>query len=417
MLFSKGIASSISAKCRLLSLLIIPLIYLHITSLTCPATEAGDLNNDGNIDLSDAILALQISSGLHPDGVNIGGDVNSDNHISIVEAIYDLQEVSKNKGWLHTRNNHIYKADATIWAGRGVNIHDTRSCNACTASAPNVAEVKRRIDQAVDVWHADFLRLTLESYDTAAGYRVHWQDLLHDPEYLADVVEIVDYIGEKEDVYVLVSLWVDPSFNNQGWPTADTIEVWKVLSAALYGKPHVLFGLVNEPQANYSGSQDPQVWTAMNNTVAAIRQIENGLPGDYHHIITVQGTRSWARILTYYITHPITAGNGVNIAYETHVYDPQSTFNSRFIVPAQTLPVIIGEFGYVTGAANMSLADCTKLMDEAENRNIPYLAWTFHQRCDPSLLTDYTHNCGVNMNLTPSSGWGELIFNRLSAGY
>ena len=83
-------------------------------------------------------------------------------------------------------------------------------------------------------------------------------------------------------------------------------------------------------------------------------------------------------------------------------------------MPSQTLPVIIGEFGPVTGVAQMSLEDCGTLMDEAKNRHIPYLAWTFHQRCPPNLLVDHTHNCGTGMTLTPTPDWGELVFGRLS---
>ena len=63
----------------------------------------------------------------------------------------------------------------------------------------------------------------------------------------------------------------------------------------------------------------------------------------------MQGTRSWSRVLDYYLTHPITAGGGVNIAYETHVYDPSSTFAARFENPSATIPVIIGEFGPAAG--------------------------------------------------------------------
>ncbi len=60
-----------------------------------------------------------------------------------------------------------------------------------------------------------------------------------------------------------------------------------------------------------------QVWKAMNAAVAAVREEEAvlGLPP---HIVTVQGTRSWARSLSYYLSNPITAGGGKNVVYETH---------------------------------------------------------------------------------------------------
>ena len=32
----------------------------------------------------------------------------------------------------------------------------------------------------------------------------------------------------------------------------------------------------------------------------------------------LQGTRAWARAIEYYVAHPITAGGGQNVVYETH---------------------------------------------------------------------------------------------------
>jgi hypothetical protein len=55
----------------------------------------------------------------------------------------------------------------------------------------------------------------------------------------------------------------------------------------------------------------------MNDAVAAIRaaEIKRGFAP---HLVAVQGTRAWARTLDYYVDHPITAGNGANVVYETH---------------------------------------------------------------------------------------------------
>lgn len=61
----------------------------------------------------------------------------------------------------------------------------------------------------------------------------------------------------------------------------------------------------------------PQAWAALDSAVAAIRQQEAAL-GQAPHIVTVQGTRGWARELAYYVDHPITAGGGKNVVYETH---------------------------------------------------------------------------------------------------
>jgi endoglucanase len=175
-----------------------------------------------------------------------------------------------------------------------------------------------------------------------------------------------------------------------------------------------MFGVANEPKSNFNGSRDRNAWSAMNDVVAAIRAVEDGA-GTPRHIVAVQGTRQWARILDYYVTHPIEAGNGENVVYETHVYDHAADFDSRFGIPSRTLPVIIGEFGPAGGGATMSMDDCARLMNRGDELGVPYLAWIFHMRCPPNLLMDSSNGgCGVDMPLTPSE-WGRLVRDHLSS--
>jgi endoglucanase len=243
---------------------------------------------------------------------------------------------------------------------------------------------------------------------------VHWAGLLSDSGYFDDIKEIVAYLTAKTGVYVLASLWIDPTFSSAGWPTANTITEWQAIAAAFLDNPKVMYGLCNEPQNNFDGSQDAQVWTAMNNAVAAIRAVEDNA-GQPHHIITAQGTGGWSRRLDYYVTHPITAGGGDNIAYEVHVYDPQANFQSMWVTPAQSIPVVIGEYGPASGY--MTEADCTALMQQARANDVPHLAWTFHMRCDPNLLVDNSAGgCGVGMTLAPTS-WGTLLKTGLATAW
>src|SRR5690242_4826895 len=111
-----------------------------------------------------------------------------------------------------TDPTHILFPDGSRFRGRGANIHDTRSCDACTVSPPDVNEVIRRIDELVDAWGANFLRLVLESHPSDGGFRAQWQGVLDDPGYLGDLQTIVSHIGSKSGVYVLLSLWAEPTF-------------------------------------------------------------------------------------------------------------------------------------------------------------------------------------------------------------
>lgn len=316
-------------------------------------------------------------------------------------------------GWLKVQGPRIVTPDGKPFHGRGANVHDTRSCDSCSWERPHVEEVLRRIDTLVDGWHASFVRLLLESYADggASPGRVHYKNVLEDDEYFRDLMTIIGHIGKKRGVYVLVSLWHDPSFGPLGWPTERTRTVWKKLARALRDMPFVMFGLVNEPQKNEGGLLDGEVWTAMNETVSAIRSVEE--PGK-HHIVTVQGTREWGRVLDYYVAHPITAGGGVNVAYETHVYNRPARFDELVTRPSRKLPVIIGEMGVVNDQdATMLPEDCESLMDLAEKLDVPWLAYTFHTNCPPNLLVEHAGTCGVGAPLEPSP-WGRIVKERLS---
>lgn len=324
--------------------------------------------------------------------------------------------------WLSTNGNKIVKSDGTVWMGRGVNLMDTRGCAACASLTTHarVDEVKRRLDFLYNMG-VNFIRLTLESSDgsTYANYKPFTED----PQYLKDIKEIADYVKTKPGLYMEVSFWIDSSFSvrgtNQeaGWPTAETNRRWQILVRELYGNSQIMFGAVNEPQNNFSGSLDPYAWTAFNNWVAAIRQTEDLMAATLgepvkRHIAVVQGLGAWSRLLRYYTTHPITAGNGVNVAYEVHVYDPQTEFASMFENPSKVIPVIIGEFGNASGY--MSLADTQALMDKADSLKIPWTMWAAHQRCPPNIFVDTVgYGCGVGM-LLELTELGKQLKNQLA---
>ena len=55
----------------------------------------GDLNQDGEVDMTDAVLVFQIIGGMNPDGIDWKADVNGDGRIGMPEAVYILQVVSE----------------------------------------------------------------------------------------------------------------------------------------------------------------------------------------------------------------------------------------------------------------------------------------------------------------------------------
>ncbi len=346
-------------------------------------------------------------------------NVSSGNSATVSASAEDLARAAQGAvptgalptGWLRVEGTRILAPDGTPFRGRGANVHDTRSCDACSFEPPHVDEVLRRIDTLTDEWHATFFRLLLESYPDRGPGRTHWKNVLDDEDYFRDVMRIVGHVGKKKGVYVLLSLWQDPTFSKLGWPTERTREVWKKLASALRDIPWVAFGLVNEPKANDDGKLDAEVWTAMNETVSAIRSVER--PGRFH-LVAVQGTREWGRQLDYYLEHPITAGGGVNVVYETHPYNQTKRFEALVARPAKKLPVLIGEFGWLVDKdVTMHDSDAIALMDLAERLDIPWLAWSFHTNCPPNLLVAHAGSCGVGVSLAPSP-WGQIVKDRLA---
>ena len=57
--------------------------------------QKGDIDGDGNVDLADAILALQVLAGLNPEGIDLGADVDEDGQIGLAEVIYILQNIAR----------------------------------------------------------------------------------------------------------------------------------------------------------------------------------------------------------------------------------------------------------------------------------------------------------------------------------
>ena len=55
----------------------------------------GDLDADGDVDVTDAILGLQILAGVGSKNVKITADLSSDGKIGMEEVIYILQRVSE----------------------------------------------------------------------------------------------------------------------------------------------------------------------------------------------------------------------------------------------------------------------------------------------------------------------------------
>jgi len=69
-------------------------LLIHVWRVN-DSNVSGDVDGDGDIDLSDLIMVLKILSGHAVNGVNLKADVNGDGDIGEAEAVYILQSLSK----------------------------------------------------------------------------------------------------------------------------------------------------------------------------------------------------------------------------------------------------------------------------------------------------------------------------------
>jgi hypothetical protein len=316
---------------------------------------------------------------------------------------------------LTVSGNRILTPAGAPFHGRGANLHDTRSCNACTWQQPDVQGLNRWADELIDGWGANFIRFDLEAYPDDGGYRVQWKPVTEDPAYLADIGTAVRHMASKPGVYVMVTVFADPSIkDNNGdydseWPTAATIPVYQALAEELYDVPQVLFALTNEPHG--PEQNNPELAQRYLDSIDAIRAVEAS-HGVSEHIVVVQAPQSWARYLDYFVQNPIAR---TNVAYEIHVYNPESDFDGMITQPAQTLPILIGEYG---PSQYMSDADVQALWTLAQSLEIPHVAWNFHMRCAPDMLQDTASDgCGLNASTGydfPRTAWGDLFHDYLA---
>jgi hypothetical protein len=356
------------------------------------------------------VLALAACGGKHhggpPDGV--GGDAPG-----------------AADGLLVIGNTIVHASDGSRFHGRGADFHDERQCESCSFMAPNPDGENRWADELCDVWHATFIRFLLSA--KAAPFNageMQWQNLVDDPGYLADIKTNVSHMTAKPGVYVLVTLFADPTMKgdttefDSEWPSSlgDTNTRYTKLAETFVDDPHVLFGLTNEPHSEFANdgmtqAHDAALAVVYTNAIAAIRAVEDAHHAP-HHVVVVQAPEGYARVLAYFVAHPLA---GDQIAYEIHPYNARVDFDRLIVQPAKVLPVIIGEYG---PAGAMTTTDITAMWAVAQASEVPYIAWNFHPRCAPDMLQDTASDgCGLaaatgyNFPRTP---WGDQLFAHLA---
>lgn len=315
---------------------------------------------------------------------------------------------------LWVSGNRLLTPEGSPFQGRGVNLHDTRSCNSCVTRPPNPAGLKRWIDELVADWHVTFVRFLLSAWPSDDGYRVQYRRLVDDADYARDVRDVVTHLTDK-GVYVLVTVFADPSVLPDGphpeseWPSPDTSPVYALLAEMFHGHPRVLFGLGNEPHGPPARNAD--LARRYLSAIDVIREVERSR-GVEPHVVVVPAPQGYARDVSYFVEHPLPRPQ---IAYEIHPYSHATELERLVAGPARTLPLIIGEYG---PTPDMTPADVEALWLLADGLALPHLAWNFHGRCGPTMIEeDADDACGLSRDPQrpfARTAWGHQVWTYLN---
>jgi hypothetical protein len=317
---------------------------------------------------------------------------------------------ASSNGWLHTSGNKILLTTGgtdTQWVGRGVNIDDIYMCgynSMLTESTPDKT-LESVVSGLMSAWKPNFVRTSL----AMATNSVTSSFLTNPSKYKDPMVAVINAIGANPGVYVLVTLRSDASMIGQdetdgdpeatGIPSDSTTTpdkakfpsgtdpVYQALVDTFANSSFVMFGLTNEPGGKKLSNAT--ISAAMDHAVATIRAEEDKL-GTPHHIVSVQG-QGWTSDISFYGSKPLARDN---VVYEVHGYPP-STDSYTY----SNIPVIIGEYGTLSGDGSAFFAD-------VDSKNLSSLAFDFEpfSDCAPDLLT-------VNHSATQlqPTAWGNTV--------
>lgn len=308
-------------------------------------------------------------------------------------AVNDAQSTEP----LVVNGDQIYKSVSNVvWAGKGVNLPDTRACGFCTRSKD---EVMRRVDYIFDVLNLDWIRLTLEADDNS-------ETVINNVSYWQDVQDIISYIGSKPGKYVEASLFKDPSIgadsNVPNGPSGSTRQEWVKMAKVFKDQPHVIIGIVNEPNGTAAS-----LIASMNYVVEGIRGV------GAQNLILVQ-CLGYSADCNLYKDNRISDSN---TAYEIHVYSTASQTDDRLL---QGIPLVVSETAVESAKTYNeyeTMSDYLHLVDLCAERGIPYAGWSFDEECGPAMLNasaSDSNSCGLDNDLSSYTAWGNLFLRNVS---
>lgn len=267
-------------------------------------------------------------------------------------------------GWLRVAGNKIVNAGGTPVILRGVNIENREWV---WNSNQSIHFEQRAIPEATapppDGWGANIVLLAVASGPINR----------RDATYLAKLDQLVALAKSNGAYTLLVYRYSEPNRSQPNMPDQAAEDAMAALAHRYADEPAVLYGLQVEPHNVGWGQLKPR-FTSMIDAIRARNP---------RALIAVPGTQ-WSRYVHWALTDPIPREN---LVYKVNYYDPFSAAETEYKLSqlAAKYPILLGEFG---AGSQMGQSDVDRLLDLAEELNLSWAGWLFHEKGCPCMLSD-----------------------------
>lgn len=234
------------------------------------------------------------------------------------------------KPWLHVDGNMVVDTAGNLVTLRGVSIIAPEYATSNPYNPKTPAEYISWLADSTRGWYSRILRIPVCGINTTPSIAYNFIDPL-----------VQQAIGLG--LYVIIDFHNVTDYGSGGTSQTTVLNFWKYFAPKYADSSNVLFEVYNEPINPADWSQ----WkTFIQPVVNAIRAIA---PKN----IILMGSPQWSTYVNYAVSNPISGGD---IVYVYHIYPNQGTptyslLNSKFGNAANSIPVMITEFGWNQNAS------------------------------------------------------------------
>jgi endoglucanase len=330
---------------------------------------------------------------------------------------------------LHVEGNRLLDSSGHAPRLRGVN------CAGLEWATDGDGHTLRTVREAVEVWHANIIRLPL-SQDRWVGKGPEQTN--DGVDYRILVRQVADYCS-AHDVYLMTDLhWSDAgawgkNIGQHNLPDANSVEFWRYVAKQFKNEPAVLFDLYNEPshvdwdqwlRGGPMTEIDENTKATLTYQGVGMQALIDAIRATGAKNLIVAGGINWAYevegILPDRVLHD---PDGQGILYAVHPYphayaglgrETIDQWAARMEKFGATLPFIVAEFGSIERMWafpkdwNMSDEKWNRAMlATLDARGWNWIAWDFHPTAWPCLIADWDY--------TPTPEFGVWVKRALAA--